>query len=239
VLKNNILLKSFYSNNKLKFKIFYLIIGVFFFIIICIKLFFYLDGIEEKREVINNFNYPRISPTEIAKIQEGDFILRRGFGFFSDVIATQLNKAPFDVTHAGIIVNDHGKWAVVHSLSSDVSKIDGIQIQYLDEFLKYSQSNKIVITRFKSPSTNTNSQIAGLAKYHLKKKISFDHLGDFEDSTSMYCTELILHILNKDLKVLEIDKTKQEKQDFLFTMKKMYDTNYFKLVVNTYPPYKE
>jgi len=105
--------------------------------------------------------------------------------------------------------------------------------------LKYSQPNKIVITRFKSPSTNTNSQIASLAKYHLNKKIPFDHFGDFEDSTSMYCTELILHILNKDLKVLEIDKTKQEKQDFLFTMKKMYDTNYFKLVVNTYHSNKE
>jgi len=220
----------------MKLKIFYFIIGVFFFVIISIKLFFYFDTLEEKREVKNKFNYPRISPTEITKIQEGDFILRRGFGYFSDVIATRLNQAPFDLTHAGIIVIDHGKWAVVHSLSSDVSKIDGIQIQYLDEFLKYSQPNKIVITRFKSPSTNTNSQIAGLAKYHLNKKIPFDDFGDFEDSTSMYCTELILHILNKDLKVLEIDKTKQEKNDFLFTMKKMYDTNYFKLVVNTYLP---
>ncbi len=223
----------------MKLKIFYFIIGVFFFILIGIKIFFYLDALEEKREVKNKFNYRRISPTEIAKIQEGDFILRRGFGFFSDVIATRLNQAPFDLTHAGIIVIDHGKWAVVHSLSSDVSKIDGIQIQYLDEFLKYSQPNKIVITRFKSPSTNTNSQIASLAKYHLNKKIPFDHFGDFEDSTSMYCTELILHILNKDLKILKIDKTKQEKQDFLFTMKKMYDTNYFKLVVNTYHSNKE
>ena len=108
----------------MKLKIFYFIIGVFFFILIGIKIFFYLDALEEKREVKNKFNYRRISPTEIAKIQEGDFILRRGFGFFSDVIATRLNQAPFDLTHAGIIVIDHGKWAVVHSLSSDVYKID-------------------------------------------------------------------------------------------------------------------
>lgn len=218
----------------MKPKIFYFIIGVLFFTIIGFKFFFYLDAVKEKREVKNKSTYSRISSTEIAKIQEGDFILRRGFGYFSNMIATRLNQAPFDVTHAGILIIDNGKWAVIHSLSSDVSKIDGIQIQYLDEFLKYSQPNKIVITRFKSPNTSTNFQIAALAKYHLKKNIPFDNLGDYEDSTSMYCTELILHILNKDLKVLEIDKTKLDKHDFLFTMKKMYDTNYFKLVLNTY-----
>jgi hypothetical protein len=223
----------------MKLKILYFIIGVFLLITVGIKLFFYLDSLEEKREVKNNLRHTRISRTDIAKIQEGDFILRRGFGYFSDIIASQLNQAPFDVTHAGILVIENGKWAVVHSLSSDVSKIDGIQIQYLDEFLKYSQPNTIVVTRFKSPATNTNYQISALAKYHLKKNIPFDNKGDFEDSTSMYCTELILHILNKDLKVLEIDKTKQEKNDFLFTMKKMYDTNYFKLVVNTYLPYQQ
>lgn len=218
----------------MKPKIFYFIIGVLFFTIIGSKIFFYLDALKEKREVKNKFSYSRISSAEIAKIQEGDFILRRGFGYLSNMIATRLNEAPFDVTHAGVLIIDNGKWAVIHSLSSDVSKIDGIQIQYLDEFLKYSQPNKIVITRFKSPNTSTNYQIAALAKYHLKKNIPFDNLADFEDSTRMYCTELILHILNKDLKVLEIDKTKQEKHDFLFTMKKMYDTNYFKLVVNRY-----
>ena len=223
----------------MKLKIFYFIIGVFFFILIGIKIFFYFDSLVEKREVKNKLSYSRISRTEIAKIKEGDFILRRVFGYFSDMIASHLNQPPFDVTHAGIIVIENGKWAVVHSLSSDVSKIDGMQIQYLDEFLKYSQPHKVLVTRFKSSDTNTNYQIAALAKYHLKKNIPFDHKANFEDSTSMYCTELILHILNKDLKVLKIDKTKQVRDEFLFTMKKMYDTNYFKLVVNTYPPIKE
>ena len=223
----------------MKLKIFYFIIGVLFFITIGIKIFFYFDSLIEKREVKNKLSYSMISRTEIAKIKEGDFILRRGFGYFSDMIASHLNQPPFDVTHAGIIVIENGKWAVVHSLSSDVSKIDGMQIQYLDEFLKYSQPHKVLVTRFKSSDTNTNYQIAALAKYHLKKNIPFDHKANFEDSTSMYCTELILHILNKDLKVLKIDKTKQVRDEFLFTMKKMYDTNYFKLVVNTYTPNKE
>ena len=218
----------------MKRKYFYYIIGIFFLLIIGYKLFFYLDALEEIRQVKKNYAITRLSNSQLNQIQEGDIILRRGFGYFSDMIADKLNHKPFDVTHSGIIIKENGNWFVIHSLSSDVSNIDGIQKQDLADFLRHSQPNKILITRVKNSTTQLNSEIANLAKYHLSKKIPFDHVGNYDDSTSMYCTEFILHVLNKDLKAIEIPKDKASLEKFYNTMKGMYDTNYFKIIVNTY-----
>jgi hypothetical protein len=218
----------------MKRKVFYYIIGILFLCILAYKLFFYLDALEEKRLVQKNASIVRLSPSQIGQIKEGDIILRRGYGYFSDMIAERLNQKPFDVTHSGIIVKEHGKWIVIHSLSSDVSSINGVQKQALEDFLMHSQPNKLLITRFKSDIIKTNDEIAGLAKYHLNKGIPFDLIGNYEDSSSMYCTEFILHIIDQDLKLLKIPNENTGREKFLKTMKGMYDTNYFKIIVNTY-----
>ena len=218
----------------MKRKVFYYIIGILFLLILAYKLFFYLDAIEEKRLVQKNAAIKRLSSSQLNQIKEGDIILRRGYGFFSDMIAERLNQKPFDVTHSGIIVKENGKWFVIHSLSSDVSNIDGVQKQALDDFLMHSQPNRLLITRFKSNSYKTNDEIAGLAKYHQNKGVPFDLIGNYEDSSSMYCTEFILHILDQDLKLFKIPNENAGREKFLKTMKGMYDTNYFKIIVNTY-----
>ena len=218
----------------MKRKVFYYIIGIFFLLLLSYKLFFYFDALEEKRLVQKNYATARLSNNQLSQIQEGDIILRRGFGYFSDMIAGRLNQKPFDVTHSGIIVKENGQWFVIHSLSSDVSETNGIQKQAFDEFLRHSQPNKILITRLKNSSPTINNEIAQLAKYHLNKNIPFDLIGNYEDSTSMYCTEFILHVLEKDLKAIDIPKDNAGREKFLKTMKGMYDTSYFKIIVNTY-----
>ena len=213
---------------------FILMTSFFLFLFLAYKLFFYLDGLAEKKQIKEHYYITRLDENQLARIQEGDIILRRGFGYFSNIIANRLNDTPFDVTHAGILVKQNGKWAVIHSLSSDVSQIDGIQIQNLDIFLTYSHPNKIIVTRFKTKLNDVQKNIANLARYHLAKKIPFDDVGDYDDSTKMYCTELILHILDKDLRLLKIPKEKESRNKMLFTMKNMYDTNYFTFVVSTF-----
>ena len=110
--------------------------------IIAYKLFFYFDKKSEQKAILKNEAITRLSEDELSKIEEGDFILRRGFGFFSDYISKELNSGPIDVTHAGIIIKRNDSLYVVHSLSSDVTDVDGLQLQPLKEFLKYSFPNK-------------------------------------------------------------------------------------------------
>ena len=198
------------------------------------QLFFYLDAKKEKEEVKEHENEQRLSDLDKRKLKEGDFILRRGYGFFSDMIAKHLNTGTIDVTHSGILVKRNNKWFVIHALSSDVSAIDGVQIQDLDTFLTYSQQNKIIVTRFKNVTSHQGNKIAALAQRYLDAKIPFDHQGNYDEPSKMYCTEMIWKILEKDLKLATLPHDTKARKSFFYSMTAMYDEKYFELVVNKY-----
>lgn len=207
---------------------------LFLLLFVCYKAFFYFDKKEEQDQVSINKNNIRLNRSDINKLQEGDIILRRGYGYFSDMIADHLNAKGFDVTHAGILTQQDKEWYVIHSLSSDVSEIDGMQIQKLTDFLKYSQPNKIIVSRFKNTTSLQRKEIATEAQKLLDLKIPFDHKGDIEDTSKMYCTEMIWYILENQLKLAQIPKEKKAREVFFYSMKCMYDRTYFDLVINKY-----
>ena len=198
------------------------------------KAFFYFDHREEEKEIKKNKAITRLSIDELSLIREGDFILRRGFGFFSDYVSKNLNDSgPIDVTHSGILVKEGEDWFVIHSLSSDVSEIDGMQKQPLKEFLHYSAPGKIIVTRAKGDSL-CGSRIAERAQYYLDKKIPFDHKGHYDDLNELYCTELIWTILEKDLKIASPPTGEKEREKFYYSMIPMYSRDYFDIVINQY-----
>lgn len=213
----------------------FLISAVFFcFITIAYKAFFYLDQKQEKKALSQNSSHTRLSSVEINKIQEGDFILRRGFGYFSDYIAGSLNTGNIDITHAGIIVKKDDVFYVIHSLSSDVSDIDGVQIQPLTDFLQYSAPDKIIVTRVKNADRKIGERVALLAEDYLAKHIPFDHYGIFDDASELFCTELIWQILEKDMHHCSLPKEASARKKFFHSMSPMYSKDYFDIVINQY-----
>lgn len=196
--------------------------------------FFYADYVSERSEIKKHHATTRLTADEIALLQEGDFILRKGFGLFSDHIATQFNNGSTDVTHAGILVKEKGQWQVIHSLSSDVSDIDGLQLQPLDTFLHYSAPHKIIITRAKGANATLGKKIGLSAKTRLNKNIPFDHAGRFDDSTELFCTELIWEILEKDLHAVQLPSGYKARKELFYSMEPMYSTSYFDIIINQY-----
>jgi len=219
----------------MKKKLFILVV-FFCLAAICYKAFFYLDHESEKKAIVQYSSVTRLSQLEMSKIHEGDFILRRGFGYFSDYIASSLNTGSTDVTHAGIIIKQNNKFYVIHSLSSDVSDIDGMQLQPLSQFLQYSAPGKIIITRAKNSSANFGKKVAQHAKIYLAGHIPFDHNGDIDNSNKLFCTELIWQILEKDLNYITLPKEITARKKFFYSMNPMYSTVYFDIVVNQYTP---
>lgn len=215
-------------------KILFFLVMLFLLGFIFYKGFFYFDRKSEQTAIVKNEAVTRLSKEETAQIQEGDFILRRGFGFFSNYISKELNDSLIDVTHAGIIMKRNDSLFVIHSLSSDVTDIDGLQIQPLKEFLKYSHPHKIIITRLKNATLETGNKISFLAQNYLDKKIPFDHKGNYDDDSELFCTEMIWKILEKDLKCVEIPTEAATRKKFFFSMTPMYDTKYFDIVINQY-----
>ncbi|MDO4228306.1 MAG: YiiX/YebB-like N1pC/P60 family cysteine hydrolase [Capnocytophaga sp.] len=198
-------------------------------------LFFWADRKQEAKLVTQNKQIARLSQEDIAKIKEGDIILRRGYGFFSDLIAERLNDSVYDLTHSGILYRKGNKWWVIHSLSADASDKDGMQEQSLQDFLTYSMPEKMMIVRTKNTTETDGKQIVERAKYYLAKRVPFDRVGEIDEPSKMYCTEMIWQILDTDLKLITLPKTPKERKDVFYSMTGMYDPVYFDIIVNKYP----
>lgn len=133
-------------------------------------------------------------PNEKALLQEGDIIMRRGYGVVSSMISN-MNDATYNLSHCAIVVKEpDGKFAVIHSVSSDLSDIDGVQKQGLDRFTNESLPQTIVVIRHKGGDTLIGHQIALAANEYLKQEIKFDHHFDLSDSSTFYCSELIYRV---------------------------------------------
>ncbi|KAF2518165.1 hypothetical protein E0W68_10535 [Flavobacterium salilacus subsp. salilacus] len=216
-------------------RIFFFLIMLFFFLFGGYKLFFYFDHQSEISEQLKNREVTRLTKDELSLIKEGDFILRRGFGFFSDYVSKNLNDGPvIDVTHAGIITKQNDTLFVIHSLSSDVSAIDGVQKQTLSDFLLYSAPHKIIVTRLKNADSICCKNIAERANYYLERKIPFDHHGNYDDDKELYCTEMIWQILETDLKVVHLPTDTDARKKLFYSMMPMYNTKYFDIIINQY-----
>jgi hypothetical protein len=215
-------------------KIFFCLVMLLLFAVLLYKAFFYFDKKSEEKQFTMHKHTTRLSPDEMSNIEEGDFILRRGFGFISDYISKNLNNGAIDVTHAGILVKKDNKWNVIHSLSSDVSAIDGMQIQPLHDFLSYSAPGKIIITSPKNCTTALRKNISYLAQNYLSKKIPFDHKGKIDDANEFFCTELIWQILEKDLHHIILPKETEARRKLFYSMQSMYSSSYFDVKINQY-----
>lgn len=211
-------------------------LGIFLlFLFGVFRFFFWVDTKYESRLVAENRKTKRFSAEDIGKIRQGDIILRRGYGFFSDLIANKLNDSVFDVTHSGILYLKGKHWWVIHSLSSEVSDYDGVQEQPLHVFLENSMPEKILVVRPKDTNENQGIQIVEQAKYYLQKRVPFDRFGKIDDSSEMYCTELIWQILESDLKFFLLPQADKPRRDLFYSMKATYSKKYFDIIVNKYP----
>ncbi|MBW7942244.1 MAG: hypothetical protein H3C64_07540 [Candidatus Kuenenia stuttgartiensis] len=181
-------------------------------------------------EIKANPNY-RISIDEKNLLEEGDIILRRGEGFVSSVISN-LNEADYQISHCAILVQkDSVEWYVIHTVSSDLSDIDGVQTEKLDRFTSESVDSTIVVLRFKADKEK-RQQIAERARYYLYKKIPFDNAFNIADSTEFYCSELIYKVF---LDVMESDVFEERHQtnhpNFL-TFNVFLDNRKFDIIIN-------
>lgn len=171
-------------------------------------------------------------PQEKQLLQEGDLILRRGYGVVSSMISN-MNDAQYDISHCAIVVKDsNGKLSVIHSVSSDLSDIDGVQQQTLDRFTNESCPNTLVVLRHKGDDSITQHNIAQRAYYYLDQKIKFDHHFSISDTSTFYCSELIYRVYMDVYKQDYFEERKKTNHPDFLTFPAFMDSTKFDLIIN-------
>lgn len=121
-----------------------------------------------------------------SQFEEGDIVLRKGRTFVSSLISL---ASPQDVSHCGILVRQDSLWQVIHTISGKISDQDGVRINTLDEFIAAAEDHAIIHCKPAIPVDRT--ALVRLSRYYLHKNAPFDHSFDLEDSSRLYCSELI------------------------------------------------
>lgn len=127
--------------------------------------------------------------------QNGDLVLRRGEGFFSDIAR---NFSPNDkrFSHVGIIVTHQQQSHVVHSIHELDKGLDGVVIETLDAFL--TEATDWAIYRL-NINKNQQQDFANTALRYSNKHIPFDSHFDLSSSKAMYCTEFVWRVSKESI----------------------------------------
>ena len=74
------------------------------------------------------FSTYSLSDEEVDLLQDGDIILRKGYGIVSENIAKYLDEE-YVISHCGIVVKSQkGNYFVIHSVSGRLPEDDGVQV---------------------------------------------------------------------------------------------------------------
>lgn len=156
--------------------------------------------VENKNESKERIPYA-LKPDDKVLLESGDIIMRKGTGYVSNVINEMFNSG-FQLSHCGMVLRENDSLFVVHTVSSELSNVDGVQAEPLDKFVSESVRNSIVVVRYKA-SDSIRTELAKAAKAYQYRHKEFDHRFDLADTTEFYCTELIhysfMDVYHKDM----------------------------------------
>ncbi|MBR5119234.1 MAG: hypothetical protein IK100_11415 [Muribaculaceae bacterium] len=126
----------------------------------------------------------------LDSLHDGDLVFRQGMGPESQAVL-RLDSAGGQYSHVGIVINDNGKWKVVHAVPGESEKgIDRVKIEPIDTFFLSTRAEHGAIMRLKGCDITTAQKAArNAAKY---VGIPFDYNYNWGDTTRLYCTQLIV-----------------------------------------------
>jgi len=127
-------------------------------------------------------------------LQEGDIVFRRGISIASRVVLLAGKEGGY--SHIGIIVKDSLDWKVIHAVPGETDKNNPEEIikkEFLSQFFAPDRAVAGAIFRLDTMES-IGFQAAQKAKILFERKLLFDHQYDLEDSSKMYCTELIYFV---------------------------------------------
>lgn len=171
-----------------------------------------------------------LSHDELDMIQDGDIILRHGYGLVSDMIVKTL-KEKISLSHCAIVVRNDSLFGVVHSVSQSVSDADGVQYQDINTFTKHSKMNSIILVRLRSEDSVIGEKISKRALHYYNLKVPFDHSFDLFDDSKFYCSEIVWKVID-DVAKIDIFPDKSEKSKRYLNFSNFYDSDFFDVIIN-------
>jgi len=130
-------------------------------------------------------------------LKAGDVVLRRGSGLLSHaVLMAEGNRGVY--SHVGIVVDSAGVMMIVHAVPDEPDyegDPDRVKMESPESFFRSIRAQRGEVLRYRDSSVA--QEAAGFAVEVYRRHTLFDHDYNDDDTTAMYCTELVLHAYAK------------------------------------------
>ena len=122
-------------------------------------------------------------------LRNGDLLFRNGIGYESRVV-TGLSNGKF--SHIGIAYHNGKQWNVIHAVpgENEKGKPEYLKCEPISEFYYYSRAKLGGSARVSCTDSIANI-IAERAHDIVNRKVLFDNNYDINDTSELYCTELV------------------------------------------------
>lgn len=129
---------------------------------------------------------------ESVELREGDVVMRRCTSISSRMVTWSDTDGAF--SHTGIVVDSAGTKMIVHAVP-DEPDFDGdpdrVKMDSPARF--FSSAHAIAAAVLRHPNAEVARNAARCAAEKYRQGVLFDHHFDDNDTTQLYCTELIVH----------------------------------------------
>ncbi len=129
----------------------------------------------------------------------GDIILRKGHGLVSNFIALNYG-GKHTMSHCGIVTKTEGKLFVIHCISGQIARHDGVIKEPLKEFVSLNSTTRLKLFSISNQTIEGQQKLTASAEQYASLNIPFDHNFDLSDTNSMFCIELITCCMQKAYK---------------------------------------
>lgn len=127
----------------------------------------------------------------MAELCEGDLLFRRGTGFAGRMVTSLDREGSF--SHVGVVVYHEGGWSVVHAVPHEwefEGDFDRVKCERVELFLGHYPDARFGLFRPQIEPQRRQAAAAHALRLS-RKQLPFDHEYDLEDTTQLYCTELV------------------------------------------------
>lgn len=126
---------------------------------------------------------------DTCDLRNGDLVFRNGHGYESRVV-TDLSSGSY--SHVGITYHDGNRWCVIHAVPGEAEKGEKeyLKCEPIGEFYRSDRAKAGAYAR-----VECSDSVAETATLHalrlVEQKTLFDNDYDLNDTTRLYCTELV------------------------------------------------
>ena len=122
----------------------------------------------------------------------------RGTGITSRIVLAADREGSY--SHVGILKKENGKWHVIHAVPGEPDfkgDADRVKMETIEHFFEAGKAIRGAVMRVSKDSTVACKAAKNALNLFLKR-VPFDHSYNLNDTTEMYCTELIDYVYRKE-----------------------------------------